>query len=292
LLTPGESERTFRRRLLLAFGLAIAIHEIVIGAGGFLKLGSPATSPEPLASVQIEVQRPIRVAVVTPAPTPTATPTPPPKATPAVRRVVAAPRATAILRVHSGGSKGGPKLEVHLVKTAHHREDIPVRRATPQASKIVADAGTGPSPTPGPGAGNGEGAGKGNGAGSATGGGGGTGGNGSGVAAADAPCGTPMFYGLRAKYNPRDGSFDEDVRVELQLGNGEKLAGDFHYPWHYPNEAQNPFSAHTQIPEGDPIPAQLPPPGFDVSKEPLAVQLTLKYTTPNGTTRFEPCPEP
>jgi hypothetical protein len=278
--------------MLLAFSLAIAIHEIAIGAGGFLRMKEPETHPVPAATIVLETQRPIRVAIATPAPkpSPTTTPTPPPRATPAVRRVIAAPRATAMAKIHSGGSHGGPKLIVHLPKTVHHKETLPIWWAAMHGSKVVANTGTGASPTPGPAAGSGTGTGKGSGAGSETGSGGGTGGNGSGVASADAPCGTPMFYGLRAKYNTKDGSFNEDVRVQLQLGNGEKLEGDFHYPWHYPNEAQNPFSPRSEIPQGDPIPAQLPPPGFDVSKEPLAVQLTLKYTTPNGTTRFAPCP--
>lgn len=250
----------------------------------------PQVHPVQATSVVLEVQRPMHIAVATPAPTPTATPTPPPRATPAPRRVIAAPRATAIAKIHSGGSRGGPKLEVHLQKIVHHKESLPIWWTAPHASRVVANTGTGPTPAPGPAAGNGVGTGKGSGAGSDTGPGGGTGGNGSGVATADAPCGTPLFYGLRAKYNPRDGSFNEDVRVQLQLGNGEKLEGDFHYPWHYPSEVENPFSPRTDIPQGDPIPAQLPPPGFDVSREPLAVQLTLKYTTRNGTTRFAQCP--
>lgn len=291
-MTRVRFDRAFRQRLLLAFGISIAIHEIVIGAGGFLRMIQPEVHPVPAATIVLEVQHPMRVAIATPEPkpSPTMTPTPPPRATPAVRRMIAAPRATAIAKIHSGGSHGGPKLIVHLPKTVHHKESLPIWYAAMHGSKVAANTGTGASPTPGPAAGNGVGTGRGNGAGSQTGAGGGTGGNGSGAATGEAPCGEPLFYGLRAKYNPRDGSFNEDVRVQLQLGNGEKLEGDFHYPWHYPSEEQNPFSPRTAIPQGDPIPAQLPPPGFDVAKEPLAVQLTLKYTTRNGTTRFSPCP--
>jgi hypothetical protein len=104
------------------------------------------------------------------------------------------------------------------------------------------------------------------------------------------PCGEPIFFGIRAKFNPKDGSFDEDVRVELHMANGQSLSGDFHYPWHYGSEKDNPFSPNWSGGPDDPIPAKLPPPGYDLSREPLAVQLTLQNTLPNGTTRFAPCP--
>ena len=272
-----------RRRLLLAFGCAIAIHEIAIGALGFLRAPQQAAQAQtvPSAIVVIETR--------TPTPRATPTPAPIPHATPADVRTRAAPRA-AVIAKHSGGSKGGPKLEVHTQRIVHHKEALPIWWTAPHGAKRVANTGTGTQPTPGPAAGNAQGSGTGTGAGTATGAGGGAGGNGGDVASADAPCGTPLFYGLHAEFNPRDGSFAERVRVQLTLGDGETLEGDFHYPWRYPNEAQNPFSPKTEIPPDDPIPAQLPPSGFDVSRESLAVQLTLKHTTPNGLTLFAPCP--
>ena len=221
--------------------------------------------------------------------TPVPTPTPAPRPTPASVPRVAAPRARQIA-IHAGGSKGGPKLQVRTQKIVHHKESRPIWWSAMHGSKTVASTGTGTAPTPGPGASGGAGTGTGSGAGSGSAPGGGTGGNGSGVAAADAPCGSPVFYGMHAQYDPKNGSFNENVRVELTLGNGQTIDGDFHYPWHYPSEAENPFSPKTQIPQDAPIEAQLPPTGYDVSKEPMAVQLTLKYTTPNGLTLFEPCP--
>ena len=283
-MTLGNPDPNFWKRLLLAFVLAVAIHEIVIGAGGFLRFTEPSRRPVPQSTTIVLIAPLIRVPVATP------TPTPPPRVTPAPKVAVAAPRATVRASKHSGGSKGGPKLEVHIPKTIFHSTPVPVVRATASGSKVVADAGTGASPTPGPGQDSGVGTGAGNGAGSEQGAGGGPGGAGGGPANAAVPCGEPIFYGLRAKYNPKDGSFDEDVRVELHMANGQTLSGEFHYPWHYPSERDNPFSPNWRGGPDDPIPAKLPPPGFDTSKEPLAVQLTLLNTLPNGTTRFAPCP--
>jgi hypothetical protein len=192
--------------------------------------------------------------------------------------MVAAPRGP-VKSVHSGS--GGPKLQVRTQTIVHHKESRPIWWSAMHGSQTVANTGTGTQPAPGTAAGSGTGA--------ETGGGGGAGSDGSGAANKTAPCGSPVFFGTHAEYNPKDGSFNENVRVELTLANGETLRGDFHYPWHYPSEAENPFSPKTQV-QDEPVPAQTPPPGYDISKEPQAVQLTLKYTTPNGTTLFEPCP--
>jgi TonB family protein len=114
------------------------------------------------------------------------------------------------------------------------------------------------------------------------------------ISAADAeiPCGAPVFHALYAKIN-KDGSFDETVRVVLRLPNGPEIGGVFGYSWHYISDEENPFSKNWKHGKPtDPIVAQLPPGGFDVSKEPAAVQLTLKYTTPDGMTRLPKCPKP
>ncbi|MBV8601929.1 MAG: hypothetical protein JO359_10240 [Candidatus Eremiobacteraeota bacterium] len=277
------ADRDYKRRITLAIAIAIAIHEIAFGLGGFMKIPETPEPPPPVSSVVLEIRQRTPEPSATPKPTPA--PTPPPRATPAVHREVAAPRATVVAVVKkTGQNKGGQKLEVHLPKTVNHKESVPVWWSAPHAAKTVANAGTGHT------AGAGSGAGTGTGTGNAPGTGAGTGGAGTGAVSADTPCGGPIFHGLRAKYNRSDKSFDEDVRVELRLANGETLFGDFHYPWHYASEQDNPFSPNWKGGPNDPIPAQLPPPGFDISREPLAVQLTLKYTLPNGTTRFIPCP--
>ena len=217
------------------------------------------------------------------------TPTPRPRATPALVESVAAPRATTVA-IHTGGSRGGPRLEVHTPKIVHHKESLPIWWAAMHGSKVVANTGTGTVPTPGPSASSGAGTGTGNGAGADAGPAGGTGGSGNGVANTTAPCGSPVFYRIHAQYNPKDGSFDDTIRVKLTLGNGQRLDGIFPYLWHYPSEAQDPFSPRTQVSENDAVEAQLPPPSFDASKEPTAVRLTLEKTLPNGTTMFDPCP--
>ncbi|MGH7660433.1 MAG: hypothetical protein ACRENA_05905 [Vulcanimicrobiaceae bacterium] len=111
------------------------------------------------------------------------------------------------------------------------------------------------------------------------------------LATDDVPCGSPVFYGMHAEYNPKDGSFNDTIRVILDTVNGLRLWGDFGYPWYYASEASDPFSRHSKISFDMPVRAQLPPPGFDVSKESSAVQLTLKYTLQNGSTEFKPCPQ-
>jgi hypothetical protein len=270
--------KRFRQRLLLAVACSIAIHEIVIGAGGFLRMESDPQPQQAVASTFVSIE------IRTPAPTAT----PVPSATPAAVQQVAAPRAT-MIAVHSGGSKGGPKLEVRTQKIVHHKESLPIWWSAMHGSKTVATTGTATQPAPGPGASSGAGTGTGSGAGSASGAGGGTGGNGSGVASATAPCGSPFFFLVHSQVNPKDGSVEDTIRVRLILGSGQKLDGVFPYTWHYPSVAADPFSP--AAPNDDPdVPAQLPPPGSDVLKEPLAVRLTLEKTMPNGITMFDPCP--
>jgi hypothetical protein len=267
----------FHRRLLLAIACSVAIHEIVIGAGGFLRMQRES---DPRESVD-----PTRVVLEIRTPSPTAAPTVAPSPKVALVQSVAAPRAT-LLAVHTGGSKGAPKLEVHTQKVVHHKESLPIWWAAMHASKTVASTGAGTEPTPGPGASSGTGTGTG--AGSENGPGGGTGGNGSGVANATAPCGSPVFYRIHAQYNRQDGSFDDTIRVQLTLGSGQTLDGVFPYAWHYASEADDPFSQKGSDDDG--VMAKLPPPGLDRSKEPLAVRLTLAKTLPDGRTLFDPCP--
>ena len=221
--------------------------------------------------------------------TPAPTPTPKPRATPALVQSVAAPRARRVA-IHTGGSPSTPKLEVRTQKVVHHKESLPSWWSAMHGSKTVASTGLAMQTTPGPAASAGTGTGSGNGTGSATGPGGGTGGNGTGVANTTAPCGSPVFYRIHAQYNPKDGSFDDTIQVKLTLGNGQVLQGNFPYTWHYASEADDPFSPRTQVSADDPVDAQLPPPGFDASKEPTAVRLTLEKTLPNGTTLFDRCP--
>lgn len=267
--------------MMLSIALAIALAEILIGASAFMHIDQETPEgPAQSTRVVIEVRTPEPSA--TPRPEPTPRITPPPRVTPATHREVAAPRATVVAKV--GGHHGAPKLEVHN-KTVHHKEVLPIWDTAPHASKNVASAG---GTNGGAGAGSDRGAGSG--AGNDTGTGGGTGGQGNGAVNADTPCGGPFFTGLRAKYNPRDGTFAEDVRVEVRLGNGQIVKGDFHYPWRYRSEQDNPFSPNWKGGPDDPIPAQTPPPGFNLANEPDAVRLTLKYTLPNGLTKMAPCP--
>ena len=280
-MITGPGDPRFKQRLMLSLALSIALAEILIGASQFLHVDQEkAEGPAPSTRVVIEVRTPEPTATPRPEPTPRATP--PPKVTPSVHREVAAPVATVVAK--AGGHHGAPKLEVHN-KTVHHKEVKPIWWAAPHHAKTVANMG---GTSGGVGAGSGTGAGTG--AGTDTGIGGGTGGNGNGAVNADTPCGGPFFTGLRAKYNPQNHSFAEDVRVELRLGNGQIIKGDFHYPWRYPSEQDNPFSPNWKGGPDDPIPAQTPPPGFNVANEPDAVRLTLKYTLPNGLTRMLPCP--
>jgi hypothetical protein len=268
----------YQQRLLFAVACSIAIHEIIIGASGFLRMEQdPVAKDVPVTRIVLELR--------TPAPTPT----PRPRTTPAITASVAAPRA-ATIAVHTGGSRSSPKLEVHTQKTAHHKESLPVWWAAMHGSKTVASTGTGTAATPAPGASGAQGVESGSGSGSESGAGGGSGGTGSGVANATAPCGSPVFYRIHAQYNPKDGSFDDTIRVKLILGDGQKLDGVFPYAWHYASEANDPFS-QTSSKDDDPgVDAQLPPAGFDSSKEPIAVRLTLAKTLPNGKTLFDACP--
>ena len=229
---------------------------------------------------------PTRVVIELRSPAPIQTPVP--SSTPATVQHVAAPRAT-MPAVHTGGSKGAPKLQVRTQQIVHHKESRPIWWSAMHGSKTVASTGTGTQPSLGPGASSGSGTGAGSGAGSESNAGGGTGGNGSGVANETAPCGSPVFYRIHAQFNRQDGSFDDTIRVQLTLGDGQRLEGVFPYAWHYASEADDPFSQKTSD-DDEGVKAQLPPPGLNSSKEPLAVRLTLEKTRPDGRTDFDPCP--
>ena len=83
------------------------------------------------------------------------------------------------------------------------------------------------------------------------------------------------LVGLLSRYNRADGTFSEYVRVTVEERNGSSISGEFGYPFVYRSEADNPFFVRLNIGRDFDIPIQLPPPGYDTSREPLAVQYAL-----------------
>lgn len=267
----------FETRILISFAVALALLEAVAGL-------FPPPRPAPQSPTVVAVLISIRHR--TPRPTPP--PTPPPKRTPppAVERTPR-PRSTLASNVAVNAraplavatphrAVGGAASRRRMTRALPHRV-----RATPQAVARAAATGAGQSE-----GGAGSGAGPGSGDGGLGGTGSGTGGNGG--AADAAPCGDVTFFGRVDHIDP-DGTVHEHVRIEVRLADGNVLGDELHWLWTYKSENDNPFDP--KLPEEE-VRMQLPPAGFDLSRQTEATIFALKHTTPNGITTLPACPSP
>jgi hypothetical protein len=261
-MTPGG------RRLLLAFGVSIAVHEILAGL-----VPPPASSQTArevvtrVASARIEIR-------------PTPTPRPPP--TPAPQRVVARVRVIAPSETRT----------VARTVTGHSARKEIVRRAGAARPRPLAIAHTKPVwdiPTGGQGAGAGTVAG----AGSLGNGGSGTGaganGNGNGAAAGNEPCGFVTFSDPHGShYDAATGGFWVDIRLTVRYPDGHSESTVLDYSFYYPDEASNPWSDRNL---GKPFPTtfQFPPPEKRANELPL-VQYVMAHTSSDGYTLLKDCP--
>jgi hypothetical protein len=228
--------------------------------------------------VRIE-KRPPPTPRPTPHPTPRLTPTPAPRYTLAPRVAVRAPAPRAAATPHR--KVGGAAARKHLA-TPQPRVPSP-RPKPPQSLAQGTHAGVqnGGSGT-GAGAGAGDSGAGGSGTGSA-----GTG-NGTGGNADTAPCGYVTFFG-KYDHSDRGGTRYVHVRIEVTLRNGTVLSDELHWFFVYPNERSDPFA--TLNARADlPTPMQLPPPGFDMSRQQPATVFALQHTTPDGYTTLPACP--
>ncbi|MEO6991766.1 MAG: hypothetical protein ABI346_01490 [Candidatus Baltobacteraceae bacterium] len=289
------ADRGFRRRMTLAFGLAIAFHEVLAGF-----VPSPAAKPEPTPRIIAERFSMVRRPRPTPKPTPRPTAVPTPRATPPPTPPARASHSPRVVRVAAAPKLAAPKRKRHGGAAAPHADrpivvrrpkelalitPAPIRAASSrQAGKAAGVAGGGIGAGAGPGAGNGGEAGNG-----AT---DGRGGNaaGTGLGSPSSPCGHPLFFGLRNHY--RDGKFYEDVRIIIPLRDGRIVQDDLHWPWIYASEAANPWSDQNIRDEPDaPAAMQTPPPGYDLAaQQKPETAIAIKYTGHDGWTTLPDCP--
>ncbi|MDE2573425.1 MAG: hypothetical protein KGM44_13000 [bacterium] len=258
------------RRLALAFAISLALHGF--GAAVF----HPPRSAAPAAKEVVTV---VRVVTIERRPIPTPRP---PKPTPlAVHPRRIATIAPAHVAVATPGS-AAPRRRVTRkaqapprVHTQHHSRLNPV--AIVMGGQGAGAALAGP-PVGGAGPG-GEGTGQ------------GTSGTGSGAAAADEPCGYVEFVDINgiSEYDKSTGGFFVRIRMIVHFPDHHSDDVNLDYPWYYPNEAANPWSAQNVKNLGAGVTFQWPP-APKAAKEPPLVRYVMQYTTPSGYTKLKGCP--
>jgi hypothetical protein len=250
------------RRMLVAFAIAVALHEIV---AGLIPPSRQAAPPEREIVTRVTVAR----VLVRPTPTPLPPPTPHP-VIPRTHHVAA----LEVVAVAASNGASARKEIVHRVGAARPR---PPRV---QHAKPIWDIPLG---------GQGAGAGKATGAGSLGSGGSGTGaagnGNGSGGEAGTQPCGFVTFMDPHgARYDSQTHGFWVDVQMSVHFPDGHNASVMLDYPWYYPNSAANPF-------ENEQVPMLFQwPPADKTAGEPDLVQYVMQHSAQPGITLLKDCP--
>ncbi len=251
-------------RLIIAFALALALHEIVLS---IVRAPVPSTAREaaPAAQVLIVAQR---RAPPTPRPTPAPQRTPPP-------HVTFAPVAQVAGRVHAAVAKhragGARRATSHAIVAAH---------AAPHA------AGSGAGSAVGVGGGDANGTGGGL-AGNGT----GTSGNGNGAVNANAPCGVVEFIPHASPKYDRT-TVIETVWATVTFPDGHTESARFPYPWIYADgERTDPWSNTNLAKPNVEATLQLPPPDSDRSTFPPLITYILAHTNAGGYTDLPECPK-
>jgi hypothetical protein len=270
----NDSPQADRRRLVIGFALAIALHEIV--ALVFPWHPEPAVQPpEP----QVTIAKVVRIEhrpLPTPKPTPRPTPKPTPR--PIVHSKIVAPTHVKPRVVNPGRPSQHNKVR-HIasarprVHTRFHRKPAPIHvemggHGAGTSTKAKAETGgIGPGGT-----GTGE-SGNGNGAG--------------GAPAAQEPCGYVEFEPNETIVEDQaTGRVWEHITMTVHFPDGSQQSVDLGYPWYYPSRAEDPF-----LPQNSKLPAtfQFPPPDQRDNQSPL-VQYVIAHTTTDGYTKLHECP--
>jgi hypothetical protein len=248
--------------MLVAFAIAIALHEIVAGL-------IPQTGPQ--TSSQREIVS--RVIVTRIAMRPTPTPSPPPTPRPIIPRS----HHIAALQAVTVASTSGAAARREIV---HRSGAARPRPPHSEHAKPIWDIAMGAQ---------GAGAGKAHDAGSLGNGVNGTGtgssGNGSGDAGGTQPCGFVTFMDPHgARYDRETHGFWVDVQMSVHFPDGHDESLMLDYPWYYPNASSNPFEN-----EGVPMLFQWPP-GDRADSEPALVQYVMQHSAQPGITLLKDCP--
>jgi hypothetical protein len=262
-----------RRRLLVAFALAIAIHEIVLGVFPWQRQTIPPAPNETITIAKLTriEHRP------TPTPKPKPTPRPKPTPQPVVHTKVIAethvkPRVV---------NPGNPSQRQHIKRIAQAAPVVRTRSHSKPVQHVVTGAqgagtakrakalngGIGPGGT-----GTGE-----SGTGTGTG----------GAPAAHEPCGYVEF---EPTDNPivdkSTGRIWEHISMKVHFPDSSEQSVDLDYTWYYPSKDADPF-----MPENKNVPATFQfPPANQRDNEPPLVQYVIQHTDDQGFTKLRDCP--
>jgi len=259
----GESAQAHRRRLVVAFSVALALIEIVAMA---IPLHTYTLQTESVARITIAKLTRIEHRVK-----PTPRPTPKPIVhVKAVAETHVQPKVV---------NPAAPSQQHHIRRIASARPLTHTRFHSRVATTHVPTGGhgTGTSTTAnaetggiGPG-GNGTGE---SGTGTGTG----------GAPAAQVPCGYVDFSpNGKPTTDPKTGRVWEYVAIVVHFPDGSEQSVDLDYPFYYQSEAQDPF-----IHENIPATFQFPPPN-QAPNEPPLVQYVIQHTTADGYTLLHEC---
>ena len=273
--SAGSAKAAARRRLLLGFALAVAIHEIIAGV---FPWHSHTAAPTPKETITIAKLTRIEHR---PRPTPKPTPHPTPKPTP-VPKVHTKVIAETHVKPHIV-NPGNPSQRQHIKRIASARPLVHTRYHSKPATIHVPTGGHGAGTSTkakaetggiGPG---GTGTGE-SGTGQGTG----------GAPQAHEPCGFVEFLpSQQPRIDQATGRIWEYVSIRVHFPDGTQDTVDLDYPFYYPSESEDPF-----LPGHDNIPAafQFPPPDKRAS-EPSLVQYVIQHTSSDGYTLLRDCPK-
>jgi hypothetical protein len=258
-----------RRRLLFAFAVAIAIHEI---AAGVVPWHTQTLPPAPVETLTIaKITRIEHRATPTPRPTPAPTPKPIVHA-----KVIAETHVTPRII-----NPGNPSQHQHVKRIASARPLVHTRFHSRAATIHVPTGGHGAGTSKnakaltggiGPG-GNGTGE---SGTGSGTG----------GAPAAHEPCGFVDFFETEdPTIDSATGRIWEHIMIKVHFPDGTEQSVPLDYAFYYPSKDQDPFQ-QTSTKEAA---FQFPPPDKRADEPPL-VQYVMDHTTSAGFTKLHECP--
>lgn len=272
--STGSAKAAARRRLLLGFALAIAIHEVIAGIFPWRAHTIPPTPKETITIAKLtRIEH-------RPRPTPKPTPRPTPKPTP-VPKVQTKAIAETHVKPHVV-NPGNPSQRQHIKRIASARPTVHTRYHSKPAAVHVPTGGhgagtstTAKAETGGTGPG-GTGTGE-SGTGQGTG----------GAPQAHEPCGYVEFLpSQQPRIDQATGRIWEYVSLRVHFPDTTQDTVDLDYPFYYSSESDDPF-----LPGHDNIPAtfQFPPPDKRGSEPPL-VQYVMQHTTGDGYTLLRDCP--
>lgn len=271
---PAGSKHAARRRLLVAFALAIAIHELMAGVFP----GRRQVIPPPKETITIAKM--VRIEH-RPSPTPRPTPRPTPKPTP-----VPVVHTKVIAETHVKPrviNPGSPSQHQKIKRIASARPQVHTQYHSKPATIHVPTGGHGAGTSrtakaetggigPG-GTGTGES---------------GTGTGSGGAPEAHEPCGYVEFEPSESPITDKNtGRIWEHIAMTVHFPDGTKQDVELNYTWYYPSRADDPF-----MPGNDNVPATFQfPPADQREGEPPLVQYVITHTTQDGFTTLRDCPK-